>query len=278
MIKYNKRKYMEPKNNEWMWDAAWSTTIEEKCPKEGTLVWISDLHVPYHNKKAIDLALTVIQDIQPFAVYVGGDVFDFYQISDFDREPIRATDTLQKEFDAGRYIFKELCNNTDNVLYFIGNHEYRMSKLIIRTAPGLYGLRSLNLTQAAELPQEVKIVPYLAQVKCGKVNYTHGEIVNKSGNGVAFSMSKKYPGINLIQGHSHNADIHNQVFGNGHRTYAVSGTLCDFKKARYVNNPNWTTSFIVVDYWTTNSGQQCFDIQHAKILNNTVMVHGKIYK
>lgn len=266
------------KFKDWVWDAAYSTTIEVPFPKEGTVMWISDIHFPYHDEKAVELTLKVQQALKPHTTHFGGDEFDFYQVSAFDKEPLRGTDSLQKEFDVGRYVFKEAIKWSPNVYKHIGNHEYRISKLITKAAPGLYGLRSLNLSEAAGLPKSIETVPYLAKIKQGPCHFTHGDTHSKSGNGVAAALSRKNPGISLVTGHNHKADYFIQVYRDVLCQYAVSGTLCKFEEARYVDSPNWTKGFIIVHYYLDKQKKQQIKIENCIITNNTVSVNGKTFK
>ena len=64
-------------------------------------VVISDLHIPYQDRPVVRLLLRFLAEQQPYAIHILGDLIDFYAISRFERDPVRATG-LQAELDAAR--------------------------------------------------------------------------------------------------------------------------------------------------------------------------------
>ena len=49
-------------------------------------VFISDIHIPYEDKKALDMAMEIIKDLKlndKDNIIIGGDLLDYYPLSTF---------------------------------------------------------------------------------------------------------------------------------------------------------------------------------------------------
>jgi predicted phosphodiesterase len=53
------------------------------------ILLISDVHVPYHDKKAFNLVLEVGKKLKVDQVVIGGDFIDNYSVSSHDKNPNR---------------------------------------------------------------------------------------------------------------------------------------------------------------------------------------------
>lgn len=99
-----------------------------------------DLHAPYHDERAWQSALRVVQFVQPTHIIVMGDFADFYCVSSHDKSPARGS-KLKAEISVVAEKLSELdalgCANRHICL---GNHEYRLDRFIARKAPELHGL------------------------------------------------------------------------------------------------------------------------------------------
>src|SRR5690349_22276797 len=63
-----------------------------------SVVFLSDLHIPYHDEAAVSSALRLIKKLRPDRVVINGDVADFFQLSRFNTAHQRL-DSLQEEID-----------------------------------------------------------------------------------------------------------------------------------------------------------------------------------
>lgn len=270
-----------PKQEEpYLYDRAFSTTVELPAPKNGTVVWLSDVHVPFHHKRLCDIALKVIQKIRPDYVVLGGDIFDFYMGSDFEREPTRYKMNLQYEFDEGRYIFEEIVKYAKSTHFILGNHEDRMTRHLFRN-PGLWGLRSLNLTQAAELPKQVKVHPYLTKLKIGDLSYHHGADPGKQRivlpTYLAAAAWRKH-GRSIILGHHHRPDSYFIRQNGMDYQVTVTGTMADPALLRYQDEPNWGLGFAIINYSSGIDKASIFSVDQALYRHGAVIALGETYR
>jgi len=100
----------------------------EKCepfiiPKgQNNILILSDIHLPYQDNKALELAINYGIEHKVNAVYLNGDTLDFYMASRFLKNP-KLRD-LAGELEMGREFLKLLQDTFKCPIYFkIGNHE-----------------------------------------------------------------------------------------------------------------------------------------------------------
>lgn len=105
-------------------------------------VIIPDIHVPFHDEAFVNVCTKVIKMIQPASVVQLGDALDWWQISDYDKDPTRKNniakdvelymDILEQWFDAMPV------NSTFHQLE--GNHEDRLRRFVWRKARELHSI------------------------------------------------------------------------------------------------------------------------------------------
>lgn len=114
-----------------------------------------DTHRPYHHKKACDLVLNILQDLQPDEIVLLGDYADFYSVSSYAKDP-RILQHLKAEVDdvnQGLDKFDKLFPNAKKV-FIEGNHCHRLEKYLINNCPALFGLTSCrNLFKIDQRPK-----------------------------------------------------------------------------------------------------------------------------
>ncbi len=107
-----------------------------------TYLIVPDLHVPFHCVKIIKLVTKIIKEINPDGIVQLGDFADAFQISSYDKDPERVN-TLADDIDDCNQILTEWSRHLKSgaMIHLLeGNHEYRLSKYISRSARELHGL------------------------------------------------------------------------------------------------------------------------------------------
>lgn len=134
-----------------------------------TIVW-GDTHAPYHDPVAVALALKIVRQIKPDRLVIIGDLYDFYAVSFYAKNPRRRhilADELAEADDVVSHMAKLPVGETHITE---GNHEHRLSRFIEEKAPSLTGL----VTGFDELlPPHWKHHHYGAVLKIGKMHYSH---------------------------------------------------------------------------------------------------------
>jgi hypothetical protein len=252
--------------------------------KVKTAVVVSDIHAPYHDKKAIEVTKLILKDLQPDIFIVNGDTVDGYPISRFLKNPIRL-EGLQDEISTAHKLLREFKEVIPKSKRYIteGNHEARLHKTIASLdGPArelakldsfqeamhwrnLLGLGVLGYQWIDERDQPaIDLIPHFL-VK-------HGSIVRKFSGYTAKGEYDNYHRSGT-SGHTHRlSQYYHSSLGVTH-LWVETGCLCSLQP-EYTRYPNWMQGFAVFS-WTANT------TPHAELVhiqNGVTMFRGNIYK
>jgi len=152
----------------------------EKCepfiiPKgQNNILILSDIHLPYQDNKALDLAIQYGIENKVNAVYLNGDTLDMYQGSRFVKD--RRLRDLAGELQMGRDFLKILQDTFKCPIYFkIGNHEKRWEDYLMIKAPELLGIDDFKLEQLLRFREfGVTLIKDKQMAMAGKLPLLHG--------------------------------------------------------------------------------------------------------
>lgn len=239
------------------------------------IVWLSDLHVPYHDARAVNAALDMARDWRPSLLILGGDLYDSYLISAFEKEPERLNATLQNEFDAAQPIISAIDGLACDVVFILGNHEARIDALIAKN-PGLSKLRALQWHTMAEIPKRWTILPQYTRLRIGGLDFHHGDI--KQGPGGRYVAARMLEDLkrSSVFGHFHRDQFYPEPDGDGVvRGGFSTGHLCNVAEAgKYCRINRWTTGFRSVDMDVVGGA---FEVRSHLIHDGRFRFQGKTY-
>jgi predicted phosphodiesterase len=140
------------------------------------LAILSDIHFPYHNKKALKAALDYLMNL-PYldGIVLNGDILDFYQLSDFSKNPSKPN--MKKELELGRWFLKSLRETFPNIpiYYKIGNHEMRLERWLSVKAPEFLDTEEFRLDILLRFAEhKIQLIDAYTVMKAGKLNIIHG--------------------------------------------------------------------------------------------------------
>jgi len=244
----------------------------KKQPKYKKVLFVPDIHAPFHDMKAIKALIAFARWWKPDYLYFLGDVVDFYSISSFVKDPQRALQ-LQLEVDDAKQILKLICASApDAKKYFIrGNHEKRMQKFLWTRAAELSGLQGLQVENMLELP-ELGIHYYAdGRTQFRGTIIKHGDIVRKFTSYTAKGEFEN-TGISGVSAHTHRLGIYSATNEAGNFTWMECGHLCD-PKQEYLEGktPNWQQGFGIGFY---KEGSRRFDMDLIRIIKGKAMYGG----
>lgn len=117
------------------------------------IVASSDWHSYWTDPFCFYVFLETCKRVKPDVIILGGDVYDFYELSRYSKDPSRIL-KLQDEIDYIKdKIFRAIrkaCPESQ-IDFFVGNHEWRLFKYLCEKAPELASLRNLQLNTLLEL-------------------------------------------------------------------------------------------------------------------------------
>ena len=201
---------------------------------------LSDIHLPYEDKRALSTALEFTRKIKPDTIILGGDILDCYPLSTFHRVP--SAPSLHQELEAGKNFLKELRRQHRNadITFIFGNHESRFEKRILERLPELHG--SVALSELLEL-DELDIIPVTEPVDNTSVHWRGVDIAHYD---IAGSNAPRKIiadiGVSTVQCHTHHQSLTKKRYKDRTITVVENGCLCGLDP-QYVKNPNWQHGF-----------------------------------
>lgn len=229
---------------------------------------LSDLHIPYHDPAAIEVALAHGQRMNTREVVLLGDILDCHSVSKWVTDPrerdfageIKAVrqflDHLKGRFPKSRVIYKE------------GNHEERFWCYMATRAPDLLGLDDFDLPQILRVPRE-NYVTDKRPLLLGKLPALHGHeyrfaIQNPVNPARGLFLRGK---SHAMCGHFHQMSEHSEnTLSRGVLATFSLGCLCDLNPP-YLPLNNWCYGFATVEV----------DKDGAFQVNNHRIIDGKVY-
>lgn len=190
---------------------------------------------PFHDRKAIDLALQILARTQPDHVILIGDMLDFQALSTrwaFGDDARQTTRMAIKEWSWLLWRIREIAPSTP-ITYMLGNHEARLEKFLSEKAAEVATLggdaldirRLLNLDALA-----IESHPYpLPFWLWGEVEIEHGRTVRGGGGATAAAVLAKRE-HSVVYGHVHRAEYAQRTvetaLGRRHVFAGSPGCLC----------------------------------------------------
>lgn len=142
------------------------------------ILFISDLHIPYHDVNAISVALKFGKSQKVNTIFINGDLLDFYQISRFLKEGKRPS--VKDELSMAREFLGILRKTFPKakIYFLLGNHDIRLQHYLSLKAPELLDVEEFHLDVLLKCDElDIKVLPDTTLVKMGKLSVTHGHLL-----------------------------------------------------------------------------------------------------
>lgn len=239
-----------------------------KLPKSiKNVLLLSDIHFPYQDNSALTTALNYGKQENVDAIFLNGDILDFYQCSFHEKDPRKTS--ISDELQMGRDFFKTLRKNFPKaMIYYIpGNHENRMERYLRVKAPELLDVEEFKIDVLLRVREYgVEYIEHGTKCYFGKLLVEHGDKMKGSGGvnpaRTLFLRLKRH----AICGHFHRTTESTEKVYDGDVVVTYStGCLCELEPGYLeVNNHNHGFALVTMD------GDK-FTVNNKKIVN------GKVY-
>jgi len=219
-----------------------------------TVLIVSDIQAPYHNRKALDNLIAFTKDFKPDRLVNVGDDIDGPEISQWHKgSALEYGSTLQLSFDIITEIHARFREAIGDAPYDLSrsNHGDRMRKYIGQYAPALASLRSLDLAElagytAAGITYHRSPFPIAPGWVCA-----HGDEGGLSQiAGRTAGLLSQHWGVSVACGHTHRAGLTAKSYGYGGSTSRTIwgmevGHLMDQAQAGYLRggHADWQSAF-----------------------------------
>lgn len=208
--------------------------LPAKC---NNVLFISDLHIPYHDINAVSIAIEYGKRHNINCIFINGDILDFYQISKFTNTKRKRS--VEQELKTANKFLDVLNREFPGVpIYFLkGNHDMRLEMYLAVKAPELLGISEFRLEVLLNsIGHNMHIIDDKTIVMIGKLPVTHGHLLIRgimapvnSARG-AFLKAKS----SVIISHVHKISTHSETTLKGKVITCYStGCLCEL-------NPDYT--------------------------------------
>lgn len=231
---------------------------------------LSDIHIPFHDAKALEIALDHGRTLRPTMVLLNGDIADHYAMSDYVKDPTHrdfpAEIMAVRKFLAG---MRERFGRSCRIIYKHGNHEERYERYMRYKAPELIGTDEFQWDSVFGLRSyNVQMVSHKRPIRLGKLNVIHGHEYN-------FAISNP---VNPARGLFLRAKTH-AICGHFHQTSSHSeknleqkvvstwstGALCDLHP-EYRPLNSWNHGFA----WVEIGKDGEFHVENHKVIGGKV--------
>ena len=215
-----------------------------------TLGIIGDVHIPYQDNDAIEVAFTKMEQEGIDSLYINGDLLDFYQLSFHEKDPRMVH--FKQEIEAGRQFLDYCRSRFPNIpIYLIpGNHENRFERYLRVKASELLDMDEFRLDVLLHVAEYgVQYIPFRSKVVFGDFLIEHGDKIPGAGGVVPARTALMRLKTNCLISHFHKTSSSIQrVYGPGESTtirgYSL-GCLCELTP-EYLEINEWNHGFAIL--------------------------------
>lgn len=226
---------------------------------------LSDIHIPYHDPQAIQLAL----DYREFdSILLNGDILDFHRLSRFVPDPEAVS--FGEEIETGKAFLRYLHDTYGVPIYYkIGNHEERLEHFMYQKAPEVADLAVWRIEYLLNFEElGVTLIGDKRRVNLGALTVLHGHELARGfvapvnpARGAFLKASQS-----TLIGHHHKTSEHNETTLDGKLISCWStGCLCSLSP-NYAPYSKSNLGFAFVEVDGNNYSVQNKRIHEARIM------------
>jgi hypothetical protein len=257
---------------------------------------LSDIHIPYHDLDALNIALNEFKKVKVDTIVLNGDIIDCYNLSKYEKDPNKRDHN--QEVKLLTIFLDDMVKMFPSVelVYKIANHEERYERFLAMKSPEFLGMHVLSwkhllnlrfedckscegtgILKGKECPncekgvianqvsRGIHLVKGKRIIKAGKLNIVHAHEFNGGSSPVnparGFFLKAK---TNVIGGHLHRTSEHIESNLNGEVNGAWStGCLCDLHP-EYAPINSWNLGYAWIEVDQSNGN---FEVYNKKIIN-----------
>jgi predicted phosphodiesterase len=224
---------------------------------------LSDIHIPFHDKNAVLVAIDYAKKFEPEMVLLNGDILDCYAVSRFNRDPLKRD--FSKEIEIGRKFLEFLTSKFKGIkiVYKFGNHEMRLQNYLWNQATELSQIEEIELRRLLRLSEfGIDFVSENSIIEGPHLFIAHGHEIFAGGGMVNVARSMRLRAFdNIIVGHFHRTqeDIWTNIGGKPVGGWAI-GCLCG------LNPPYRPISFWNHGFALLEIKDKTFSVENKKIV------------
>lgn len=240
-------------------------------------IFVPDIHFPFHDKKSLDTVYAFTEWFQPDVFTQLGDLVDFYDLSFYDKDPMRLS-SLQLEVEMARNFWQKIHNLCPDAKKFMkeGNHEDRFYRFLCKN-PAIAALDDLSLPKIFRLDKYGVEYSHFRDLLFFNDNLMvlHGQWASRK---TAASKHLEELGVNCVFGHTHRASTASKKNFGVDITALECGFLGDMGEGfsfMGASTGDWRQA-IGIGYYDSES--KSWQLELLPIKNHKIFYGGKVFK
>lgn len=267
----------QPSGFKWVLPPTKSKPWEPFVLESKKTLIMSDIHIPFHDRKAIESFVKWGLKFKPDTVLLNGDICDFFSISRFDKNT--SISSLRDEVEATRHFLGWMRDKfpKSRIIFKEGNHDEWLQKYIFKKAPEMYGLPEIELknllTAARENEPSISGIEWVGEqrrIRAGGLTILHGHELGKGSVAPPVNPARGafMKGIDsILVGHLHRTSQHSERSVNGKVIECwSSGCMCGLHP-EYSKINKWDQSGIALELDGNDFSLSQIRIHNGKILS-----------
>lgn len=214
---------------------------------------LSDIHFPFHDSEALDIALSYGAKHDPTIILLAGDIADLPTFSNHPKiNPLTFMEQemlmLAEFFEGLRQMFPKA-----RIIWQEGNHELRFKRYLMQKAPDLFSVPNMDLPGlvcAYGGPQAMHRVEWVDDcrvIRTGHLAHIHGHEFRGGGGVNPARWLFLRAGENAICGHFHRTSEHSEPnLSRKQRGAWTTGCLCTLTPD-WMRHTKWNHGFAWID-------------------------------
>lgn len=231
---------------------------------------LSDVHIPYHAKSALEAALKHGESLDPDCVILNGDMADFYTISRHQKDPRKRK--WKQELELNRQFSQHIRERfpKSRIIYKYGNHEERWEHYVWNHAPELADCEEMLLSQWLKLDAiGIEWIDNQRPIMLGHLPVFHGHELPKGMSSPVNQARGAFLRMldTVLVGHGHRSSSHTEPnWMHTETTCWSTGCLCDLNpEYARINKWNWGHA------WVEVSQDKSFAVHNMRINKSGVV-------
>ncbi len=236
----------------------------------GRWLILSDVHLPFHDRGVLELAVAEASRRGVKGVLLNGDILDAHQLSRFDKRPddVRFVEEIRQGREFLRWLRARLPKA--RIVWRDGNHDARLFNFLCNKAPELFGLDVLQLPNLLRFGETgTEYVTDMRVITLGRLHVVHGHEY-RPGITVPVNPARglflRAKG-NALCGHFHQTSEHHEPTIAGKPQGCWSTGCCCQLNPPYCPLSRWNHGFAFCEVGA--AGQ--FSVQNLRVLDGEVV-------
>ena len=232
-------RHPEPQPTDYFFDLA---------KENSKILLLSDIHVPFQDKAALDLAVNYGVKKGVDTVILNGDTFDHYAESSHQKSYNK--NDPEEDFEQYQdFLFELRCAFPDATIIFKkGNHEKRWERWFIQNGMGkLLAINQFEYSKIMNFDEyKIQLVEDYTTITVAGLNIIHGHEYNGSGGVNPARWLSLRTGESTICGHFHRSSGHTERSHRGDITSYWSTGHLSIERPQYMAYNNWNHGFAMI--------------------------------